>query len=271
MITNRRIYKLPNIAKIMAKPDYKITRGRTRRTKMQIFHEDRNLTFLFPAKGPERYVDIQEQITKDRLKAPNFAETVSLVYTAYKNSNEPEFKNVLDILNKEGLWAFTGNLYIPKGKGDYQNGVIIQDNPQIKNGRIFMDESELVKKLEANDKSVRFVPFGFKIGEHSVDELEKNAYVIGLAGEEGAENLAEMAGRYKHIPDVYSFYGEVNEKLNSFDEVNEKITRVSALDGNGDGNRLCVIGNFVGSGGGHAFGVSSSADEGSASAPENKH
>ena len=261
MITNRRIYKLPNIAKIMAKPDYKITRERT---EMQIFHEDRNLTFIFPAKGPGSYAGVQEQITKDRLKAPNFAETASLVYTAYKNSNEPEFKNVLDILNKEGLWAFTGNLYIPKGKGDYQNGVIIQDNPQIKNGRIFMDESELVKKLEANDKSVRFVPFGFKIGEHSVDELEKNAYVIGLAGEEGAEKLAEIAGKYKARPVVYSF-----------GEVNEKITRASVLGGNyWDGGRLVVDGGYVATTvmttGMAMFGVSLSADEGSASAPKNK-
>ena len=81
-----------------------------------------------------------------------------------------------------------------------------------------MDKSELVKKLEADSKDVRFVPFGYKTGEQSTKELEKNPFFIALAGEEGAEKLAESSGNYKLKPYLYSF-----KKIDEFK------TRVASL------------------------------------------
>ncbi|MDP1729176.1 MAG: hypothetical protein Q8L27_03175 [archaeon] len=138
--------------------DYEIIRGRT---EMRVAHEKGRVTFVSPARGPNVYAKVQEAITQDSLIAPTMGQTASLAYTALQNKKESEFHDVISKLDNNWLWAFNGILYTPKGDGDYQNGAIIQDNPQVKNGRVSLVKSELVKKLEAGDKSVRFVNFGF--------------------------------------------------------------------------------------------------------------
>ena len=50
-------------------------------------------------------------------------------------------------------------------------------------------------------------------------ELAKNPYIIALAGEEGADKLAEIADKYRNKPYLYSY-----------ESVKEPITRVSALN-----------------------------------------
>ena len=84
------------------------------------------------------------------------------------------------------FWGFTGNRHVPN------EGVYIQDNPQIVDEEVLMNKKDLVKKLDANDPSVRFVPFGFKLGSQSALKLAKNPYVIGLAGEEGAGRISML-------------------------------------------------------------------------------
>ena len=79
------------------------------------------------------------------------AQTVSLVHSAF-NSDDKYSKVIKGRMKNKWLWGFTGTLYVPN-KGTY-----VQDNPEIRNGNIFMEESELIKKLEENDISVRFVP-----------------------------------------------------------------------------------------------------------------
>ena len=111
------------------------------------------------------------------------------------------------------LWAFTGTLYVPK------EGAFIQDDPEIRDGMLFMDKDGLEQKLNAKDPSVRHVPFGYKVGEMSPLELAKNPYAIGLAGEEGAEQLARIADKYSSRPYLWSF-----------ESVGGNETRVSALN-----------------------------------------
>ena len=110
----------------------------------------------------------------------------------------------------------------------------------------YMDLNDLERKLKSNDSSVRFVPFGFETESMSAIQLVKNRYVIALAGEEGAEKLAEVAGKFKQKPYLWSFKS-----------VNEPTTRVSALSSNWDlGHWLLVGGDLHGDcGAGHAFGV----------------
>ena len=231
----------------MAKQDYKITRGRI---EVEVPHEDSNLTFVWPVKGPGTYVNVKTQIEDTGLQAPTMAQLTSLVYISNQNSDEPEFAETLSRLDKNWLWGFNGILYLPKGKGDYQNGAIIQDNPKTEDGRVFLDKSELIKKLEAGDKSVRFVPFGYKTDVQNASELAKNPFVIGLAGEEGAEKLAELSKRYRSNPGVWSF-----------NNVDNEIARVPSLDGNYCGDRLDVDGNdWDGDDYGYASGVLASTE-----------
>jgi len=221
----------------MTNEDYKITRGRV---EVEVPHQNGRITFVSPAKGPETYADVQEQIMSEGLIAPTMAQTASLIYTANQNKKEPEFNEVISRLNNNWLWGFTGILYVPN-KGAY-----IQDNPKVADGRVAMNKSELVKKLEAGDKSVRFVPFGYKLESQKASDIAKNPFVIALAGEEGTEKLAKISESYGNSPYLWSFKNVDNE-----------IARVSGLRGYCYGGyRLLVYGNdYVDGDNGYALGV----------------
>jgi hypothetical protein len=209
------------------------------KTELTVQHNGKDLTFQYPNFNGD-YFQLQEQIEKANLKCPNFGQTTSLVHNAF-NSNDKYSEEIKQIMKDAWFYAFTGNLYIPN------KGVYIQDNPKIKEGNIFMEESELVKKLEKNDSSVRFVPFGFKTKTMSALELAKNPYVIGLTGsEENADKLAQIADKHKIIPHLWSFK-----------KVDEKLARVSKLDAYSNFvDRLFVYGdNRGGNSSSYAFGV----------------
>ena len=209
------------------------------RTELDTTFNGKTLTFVASSYGPNTYLGVKEAIEQDGYKTPTMAENASLVHTAF-NSDDKYSNGIKGIMKDRWLWSFTGNLYLPN------KGVYIQDNPEIRDGRVIMDESDLVKKLESKDPSVRFVPFGFETESMSPMQLAKNAYVIGLAGEEGADKLAEVADEFKQKPYLWSFKS-----------VNEPTTRVSALDSDwGLGHWLDVNGSDGGvSWDGHAFGV----------------
>ncbi len=209
------------------------------RTKLIVDHNGEDLTFLHPAYGPNNYATTEKQIKEEGLVAPTIAKMASFLYGTHQNPEERFSKGIINLSKTNWLWAFTGSLYIPK------EGVYIQDNPEVKEGMPFMDKSELVKKLEVNDPSVRFIPFGFKTGEMSPLDLSKNSYIISLAGEEGAEKLAEVADKYKSNPCLWSF-----------ESVEQSLTRVSALYSYWYGRRLDVGGDYLGDNRiGYAFGV----------------
>jgi len=208
-------------------------------------HGENEISFQHPAmKGS--YGNVAQEIKSLGLKNPNSSETASLVYDAFQNKEGKFESEIINILENNGLWEFTGNLYLPKGKGDFQNGVILQHNPNVENGRIVMNKNSLVKKLEDKDSNVKFVPFGYKIGKQTALELSKNPYIIARYREEGAEKIAKIADEYKYDP-----------KLWSFNSVDQEETRVSALGGDWDSDRgLHVSGDYFDGGSyGHAFGI----------------
>lgn len=209
------------------------------RTELTVSHNNNDLTFLHPAYGPDTYANVGLQIDQNGLARPTMAQTASLVHTAF-NSNDRYSNEIKHIMKRRRLWAFTGSLYI-QNKGAY-----VQDNPEIIDGMPFMDESDLVKKLESSDPTVRFVPFGFKIGKMKPSELAKNDYIKATAGEEGAEKIAEVAGKFEFSP-----------RLFGFKSTDKPLARVSALGSDRDFNgRLYVFGGYSGGDkGGYAFGV----------------
>src|SRR3989344_8373258 len=154
----------------------------------------------------------------------SFCEFCKVLHAAF-HSDDKYSKEIREIMKNYWLWAFTGNHYIP-GKGVY-----IAPDPEIRNGRPFMEESELVKRLEAHDPSVRFVPFGFKTGEMTPNELSRNPYILALVGEERAEKLVEIASKHKNKP-----------YLLGVTSVDRPSTRVSALYSDWLDRRLDVDG-----------------------------
>ena len=219
----------------MTKTQTKELRVEEARTKLIAEHRGEDLTFLHPSYGPDTYFNVRDSIQNAGLSLPTMAETASLVYTAF-NSEDKYSKEVKQILQDRWLWAFDKNLYTSKGVYIY---------PELISNREDLEESELVKKLEANDKSIRFVPFGFKTESMTSMELAKNAYLKALAGDEGAEKLAEIADKFENKPYLWALTS-----------VNQPETRVSAVGSYRDFDlRLSVDGYGRGGRVGHAFGV----------------
>ncbi|MEK6936552.1 MAG: hypothetical protein AABW58_00610, partial [Nanoarchaeota archaeon] len=209
------------------------------RTKLTVTHNGEDLTFIHPYFGPGTYSEVGNLIdqAKPKLLKPTLAQTASLVNTAF-NSKDRYSQEIVGLMKKGWLWGFTRILYIPK------EGAYFKDNTEVKDEKPYLERSELVKKLEQNEPSVRFVPFGFKLGEMTPEELRKNQFVIGLVGEEGADKLAEVAGKHRLNPVVYG--------LESVENIE---TRVSALDSGRGAVRLVVDGYDRGyDGDGIAFG-----------------
>ena len=183
-------------------------------------HNGSTISFQHPAfRGT--YESVAGQIDKEGLQRPTSPETASLVYDVFQNPEGEYESEIVNILRNNWFWEFTGNLYLPKSNDEVNDGVIIEQNPQIVKGRLSMDKQSLVKRLQDGDQSVKFVPFGFKIDEQSVFDLMKNPYIIARYGKEGAEKIVEVASKYKKSP-----------KLWSFNSVDTETPRLSALNGN---------------------------------------
>src|SRR3989344_3905473 len=199
--------------------------------KLKVPHERGKLSFQHPAfKGT--YGSVAQQIDKSGLKRPTSPETASLVYDAFQNKDGKYESEIISILRSNWFWEFTGNFYLPKSNEEISNGVILEHNPKITNGKLVMDKNSLIKKLGnakeirinkhpifvSEDELTKFVPFGYKIGKQSSLELLKNPYIIARYGEEGAEKIAKVADKYSSKP-----------YLCSFDSVDEEKVRMSAL------------------------------------------
>ncbi|HIG95245.1 MAG TPA: DUF1007 family protein [Nanoarchaeota archaeon] len=214
--------------------------GKTYLTRIP--HERGEITFQHPSfKGT--YGSLAQQIDADGLQRPTSAQTASLVYDAFQNPKGKYETEIQKILKDFWLVEFNGNLYLPKHKGkEVHNGVIVEANPTIENGRLVMDRKALTERLKKNDPSVKFVPFGYAVGEQSTYALAKNPYIIARYGEVGADKIAYLASKYKRNPIVWSF-----------ESVDSEIVRMSALDDcwyfdgmwlnvGGDGWNDCSIG-----------------------------
>lgn len=166
-------------------------------------HCGKKMAFLYPVRSLLTYFEAKEGLNS-KLRIPTMAENTSLLHKAWKNSQEPISKSIIELSKENFLLNDTGILYIPDEKVAY-----IQDNPPIKDNKIVMNQSDLIKRLEANDRSVRFAC-----------AKDKEKFDIALLGEEGVEKFNENASKYgfdpkqgtsfalahQHIKEITSFY-----------------------------------------------------------------
>ena len=208
------------------------------RTILTVPHLGKDLIFAYPIKGPGTYQEVAEQIDNDKtpsqLYKPTTAETISLIYAAFQDKDNKYSQEILKILKDRYFWCFTKNLWTSKGV------YVVDDKDGSK-----LNSKDLEKRLDQNDKSVRFVPNGFKLGEQTPKELEANPYVIAHAGEEGVQKLAEIASEFERKPFVYGL-----------ENVTQDTERVTGLVSDCYGYRLsfdscCFVGDWYGC----AFGV----------------
>ncbi len=207
-------------------------------TRFTIPHDGKRLTFIYPPFGLNHTFNNAVAIERADLAKPTFAELTSLL-GAVLPPNDTNRLEILKLIESKWLFAYTGILYVP------DKGAYIQDNPKIRGQEIFMEESDLIKKLDEKDPSVRYVPFGFKIGTMIPLELRENPFVIGLAGKYGARTLARVAEQHNRMPNLGS-YSLVEQPVTAFSVL------ISFWDSNGELSIRCWPGdNRVG----YTFGI----------------
>lgn len=247
-------------------------------------HKGKEISFQYPAfRGT--CGSIIEEIEIEGLIKSNSSQTASLAYYAFQNLNKRLYSEVKSIFKRNYLLEFTGNLFLPKSNQEINNGVILDLNPffekrkkentlterllkdNTKNNdfigffplfpylpntlpacfeyEIVMEKNSLIKRLQDNDESVKFIPFGYKIMEQSIRQLSKNKYILARYSEEGAEKIAEVASKYKSKP-----------FLDCYEDIDEEKISLSALS-NCDGSLAILANIWKLSDEGHAFGICS--------------
>ena len=221
-------------------------------SELYIPYQGKEITFAYPSFGPDNYQNVGNKILSNNLRLPNGEHTASLVHTAYCNpqvENEPEFKNIREIMKSRYLWVYNQDLWTPKGV------YVVQD----------LKAEGLSRKLEANqlekmlkngkdindirfskNGNIRFAPKGtYKLGEQTPEELAKNGFIIASCEKEGAEKLGEVSTKFKYKPYVWGVETE-----------DKSVQSVSVLGGSYDSYRLLFVGDcFDNYNDGHAFGV----------------
>ena len=180
----------------------KVIRGET---PIEVPHLDGNIKAIHPFfRG--NYFNLANKIPSEQ--RPNMAETVSLIYDAYKNPEDDRgiSKEIKSIMKKGLFYTFDGILYLPR------EGILFQSNPEFSKGAktadgLIMDKNNLISKLGSkeekgivysNDGSIRFLKgYNFKIEFQGSSDIVKNPFAISLAGQEGAEKLAYIVDQYK--------------------------------------------------------------------------
>lgn len=193
------------------------------RVKIVIPHQGKEINFMYPLVGPNTYREVGKQILNAGMNVPTGDYMASLIHTAYCNksvANKPEFKNIRDIMENDGLWIFNRRLWSRNGVYVVQDleaiGETSDDWEQEQLSKAKNTKRILEKILEggkeisngvrfSKDGKVRFAPRGSYDYEHvSHKSLAKNGLVIACFGIEGAEKLTEVSSKFKNTP----FIGE---------------------------------------------------------------
>ena len=194
---------------------------------------DEGLVFNSKRVGPMNFNGLRNADYGQDFRMPTMPELVPLVYASLENKNYETAQNVIKTLKNHWITGNTGILYVPEG-------MFVQDNPNIRNGKISMNKKTLKNKLGSyeekgvvfsEDKNVRFVPYGFKKESQTPLELSQNTGISALVnGQENAEKIAKASEHYK----LKSYFWTLKN-------IDSPQARVADLDSYGFGNRLDVI------------------------------
>jgi len=194
---------------------------------------DNGLVFNAQRVGSTNFNGLRNADYGQGFRMPTMPELVELVYASLENFSYKTAKEVISTLKNHWLTGNTGVYYFPEG-------MIAEDNPEMKDGRIVRPdfktlENKLGKHEEkgvvfSDDKKIRFTPYNYKRESQSALELVSNSGVIALVGgEENAEKIAKASGHYKVKPYFWAL-----------SNVDSPQTRVADLGSDGLGDRLDV-------------------------------
>lgn len=155
-------------------------------TEIDVSHKGEIITFVRPLlQVYDDYNAVMREIDSQNLLRSTTSQTLSLIDLANKNEDD-YFKRVFREFNLDNLWTSTEALSLPEG-------FIVYDNI---NGKIPVDYKSLMERFNAKDKSVRFVPRGFKTGSMPISDFLKHPYIIAQFGEDMLETLERVVKIY---------------------------------------------------------------------------
>jgi hypothetical protein len=222
-------------------------------TKLTVDHNQGELTVLHPFLGPNTYRELQREAGSQGLKMATLPEAASVAHDAYVVDPKNQYsKEIQKTMENRWIYTATKSLWVPnKGVHVFPDDGSIELPEALGDriGTISPNELEqFLALLEGHSDLVNFAEFGFDTGRlGSSLKLATNNYMKALAGQEGAEKLAEVSDKHK-VKKPY---------LWAHQNVNEPLVTVSRLDSvRGFGIGLVIVGDGLGDNSiSNAFGV----------------
>ena len=159
---------------------------------------DEGLVFDAQRAGPMNFADLRNADYGEGFRMATMPEIVSLIYASLENQDYDTAKNVIKTLRK-GIIGNTGILYVP-------DGMFVEDNPRLKEGKISMNQKTLERRLGSHEErgvvfsdngKIRFTPYNYIKKTQLSSQLSTNTGIIALVGgKENAEKLARVSGHY---------------------------------------------------------------------------
>ncbi len=168
---------------------------------------DSNLLFNLELFGPTYFESLRHEAHAKELRIPTVSELSCLAEYSFENPDKRAAKLIKNFFG----YGLTGDTGISYG----EEGLFFQDNPCVVtvdhdkfgfSGLILMDEKTLESRLGSDeregvvfsdDRKIRFVPYGFKVGKQNLSQLSKNPAAIGLfGGQENAERISKFYGQF---------------------------------------------------------------------------
>lgn len=214
-------------------------RIRVGRTEMDFPHQGKILTAVHPFYGPANSRTLQNLIRKEGYVEPTSAQLTSFIHE-YFNGDEPQAKEVNQIMKNRHFKGFTGILYIPQEQIAH-----FIDYPEFSKDSI-VNRDNLFERLT---ESYAQVPFEhLKEGSVNWRKVAKHPYFVAWAGgKEGAEKLAKLASKH---PRKEAYIGVPNVSY-----LKKSIAEIAMLGSSWDGFGLCVYSYDQNLYIGHTFGV----------------
>ncbi len=171
---------------------------------MEFPHKGKIMAAGYPFFGPANSKTLQAQIKQEEYLEPTFSELVSFIHRYFGEEGTKAAK-IKEIMNTKYFVGFTGILYLPK-----KNEVYFKDRPVFASGSI-VDVDNLESRLKLNEAHAKVSLDNLKTGTLPWDQIPGHPLFIAIAGEEGAEKLAELASKHRDkngyifLPDISNF------------------------------------------------------------------
>ena len=203
----------------MTTKNSKVGIGINGRTEIYVPHNEELLTFVYLTKGTSTYAEIMEHLTKEKLLMPTTAQLFSLLDLALQDPENFYYSGILNEFNSNFLWTSTENLFLTDG------GVMVYDNTS---NNMSVSKEDLIERLSSGDKTVRFVPSGFRTGCISLQDFLEHPYLIAQVGEDMLKTVERVAKNYNNTKaDIFC--------LNKPDIDIKQCTQVDSYSG-----KLCI-------------------------------